>query len=398
MTAERTPFAVLMTALGESLGLPSPAAPNSGPNKPAPSNPVAQQQCTQKKRKRTVACGHCDACGRDDCGTCLNCLDKPKFGGQGIRKQSCLERKCRFPTSATITTLTVSTPDEPTYAEPRAPPKPANRDRQEWDEFWGAVDCCMRLQSSPNLGSTVVESFDHANKKTRSARCGGCQGCVRGDCGDCKNCLDKPKFGGRGIKKQACLSRVCCNPQEDGVESPDSSPNLGPSKPTKEGFYSADPSPYQPGCATPLTVDTSPPPLELPAPSPNCERSTRGFGSSGGKRVSFAEDQSGGCSPSGGILPEEAEAEATTGYSTDDEAEGGRRLWGAALERARYSPLLAPTRRDEAAQDAENRPAQRSNVHTVQEEGVAEALVLAACPSTAQVMPLMLLLSAGTAR
>ena len=97
MTAERTPFAVL-TALGESLGLPSPTGPNSGANKPAPPNPA--QQCLQKKRKRTVACGNCDACGRDDCGRCLNCLDKPKFGGQGIRKQSCLERKCRFPTSA----------------------------------------------------------------------------------------------------------------------------------------------------------------------------------------------------------------------------------------------------------------------------------------------------------
>ena len=220
MTAERTPFAVLMTALGESLGLSSPTAPNSGSNTPAPSNPAAQQQCTQKKRKRTVACGHCDACGRDDCGTCLNCLDKPKFGGQGIRKQSCLERKCRFPTSATITTITVSTPDGPTLAEPRPPPKPANRDRQEWDEFWGAVDCCMRLQSSPHLGSIITESADHANKKIRTARCGSCTGCVRGDCGECKNCLDKPKFGGRGIKKQACLQRVCCNPQEEGVESP----------------------------------------------------------------------------------------------------------------------------------------------------------------------------------
>ena len=225
MTAERTPFAVLMTALGESLGLPSPAAPNSGPYKPAPSNLVAQRQCSQKKRKRTVACGHCDACGRDDCGKCLNCLDKPKFGGQGIRKQSCLERKCRFPTSATITSLTVSTPDEPTPAEARPPPKPANRDRQEWDEFWGAVDCCMRLQSSPNLDSTIAEREEHASKKTRTARCGSCAGCVRGDCGQCKNCLDKPKFGGRGIKKQACLSRVCCNPQEhEGVESPGSSP------------------------------------------------------------------------------------------------------------------------------------------------------------------------------
>ena len=147
----------------------------------------------------------------------------------------------------------------------------------------------------------------------------------------------------------------------------------------------------------------SPPPLELPAPSPNCERSTRDFG--GGKRVSFAEDQSSGCGPSGSeaAAEEAAEAEAAaeaaaeaTGYATDDEAEGGRRLWGAALERARYSP----TRRDGTAHDAENRPAQRSHAHTVQEEGVAEALVLAACPSSpssAQAMPLMLLLSAGTA-
>ena len=34
------------------------------------------------------------------------------------------------------------------------------------------------------------------------------------DCGECKNCVDKPKFGGRGIKKQACEQRACSNPQE----------------------------------------------------------------------------------------------------------------------------------------------------------------------------------------
>ena len=42
----------------------------------------------QKKRKRTVACGKCDACCRDDCGRCLNCCDKPKFGGPGARRNS----------------------------------------------------------------------------------------------------------------------------------------------------------------------------------------------------------------------------------------------------------------------------------------------------------------------
>ena len=32
-----------------------------------------------------------------DCGTCINCKDKPKFGGVGIRKQRCVKKiKTRF--------------------------------------------------------------------------------------------------------------------------------------------------------------------------------------------------------------------------------------------------------------------------------------------------------------
>nr|XP_020650223.1 histone-lysine N-methyltransferase 2A [Pogona vitticeps] len=44
-------------------------------------------------------------------------------------------------------------------------------------------------------------------KGRRSRRCGQCPGCqVPEDCGVCTNCLDKPKFGGRNIKKQCCKS------------------------------------------------------------------------------------------------------------------------------------------------------------------------------------------------
>ena len=69
----------------------------------------------------------------------------------------------------------------------------------------------------------------HGGKKAHASRCGNCRGCMRGDCGECKNCLDKPKFGGRGIKKQACLRRACCNPQEEQEEH-DESPGSPPSR------------------------------------------------------------------------------------------------------------------------------------------------------------------------
>ena len=45
-------------------------------------------------RVRTSSCRACGPCTREDCGTCVACLDKPKFGGPGTRKQLCLLRRC----------------------------------------------------------------------------------------------------------------------------------------------------------------------------------------------------------------------------------------------------------------------------------------------------------------
>lgn len=63
-------------------------------------------------------------------------------------------------------------------------------------------------------------------KRLRSARCGQCRGCNSGDCGTCKNCLDKPKFGGPGCRKQACMSRTCSSPRvvDDEDEQPTDAP------------------------------------------------------------------------------------------------------------------------------------------------------------------------------
>ena len=40
-------------------------------------------------------------------------------------------------------------------------------------------------------------------------RCGACDGCTAEDCGECRFCIDKPKFGGKGVLKQACIFRSC---------------------------------------------------------------------------------------------------------------------------------------------------------------------------------------------
>lgn len=44
--------------------------------------------------KRSSRCGKCEGCLRVDCGKCIYCLDKKKFGGPGRRKKACKHKNC----------------------------------------------------------------------------------------------------------------------------------------------------------------------------------------------------------------------------------------------------------------------------------------------------------------
>ncbi len=46
------------------------------------------------KRARGSRCGKCEGCLRSDCGKCVYCRDKPKYGGPGKKKQRCALRTC----------------------------------------------------------------------------------------------------------------------------------------------------------------------------------------------------------------------------------------------------------------------------------------------------------------
>ena len=64
--------------------------------------------------KRRARCGECDACRRQDCGKCVNCLDKKKFSGYGRKKQCCVERKCKNLVHPNKVHLDVSSPQDDT--------------------------------------------------------------------------------------------------------------------------------------------------------------------------------------------------------------------------------------------------------------------------------------------
>jgi len=49
-------------------------------------------------------------------------------------------------------------------------------------------------------------------KQHRFNACRKCTGCLKSNCGECMYCLDMPRFGGHGVIKQKCETRVCVNP------------------------------------------------------------------------------------------------------------------------------------------------------------------------------------------
>ena len=94
------------------------------------------------------------------------------------------------------------------------------------DQPGGQVSGTMRSKASGGRGASSDAKKSAAGpvgaaggapkvKGLRQSRCGKCPGCLLEDCGVCKMCLDKPKFGGPGVKKQPCVKRTCDNMSYD---------------------------------------------------------------------------------------------------------------------------------------------------------------------------------------
>uniref|UniRef100_A0A8C7RS77 [histone H3]-lysine(4) N-methyltransferase n=1 Tax=Oncorhynchus mykiss TaxID=8022 RepID=A0A8C7RS77_ONCMY len=96
--------------LHERTGI-SPSGKNQGRSLSGPDSPGLLDQKVTKVRKsgagfakqkslgpfglRSRRCGICKGCNHEeDCGECMNCLDKPKFGGPNTKRQCCIYKRC----------------------------------------------------------------------------------------------------------------------------------------------------------------------------------------------------------------------------------------------------------------------------------------------------------------
>ncbi|GMR39912.1 hypothetical protein PMAYCL1PPCAC_10107, partial [Pristionchus mayeri] len=104
---------------------------------------------------RSQRCGVCRGCQCKPCGTCTYCQDSPQFGGPGVKKQSCIERRC------------------------------------------------LR----------VLENRLQRDAPTFKARvgCASCEDCRMPDCQICLVCLDKRFFDNRYMTGAMCAKKRCNN-------------------------------------------------------------------------------------------------------------------------------------------------------------------------------------------
>jgi hypothetical protein len=117
------------------------------PNVPSPS--------TTTSLNRSQRCGVCRGCQNKACGQCTFCMDSPQFGGPGVKKQSCIERRCH----------------------------------------------------------RVLENRLQRDAPTFKARigCNNCEDCRMADCQGCLVCLDKKFFGNRYMPNAMCAKKRCNN-------------------------------------------------------------------------------------------------------------------------------------------------------------------------------------------
>ncbi|KAL4169764.1 hypothetical protein KRP22_010679 [Phytophthora ramorum] len=215
----------------------------------APNVPPRKRTDSDRSRQRIGRCGKCAGCLAEDCMKCGHCQDMKKYGGPGLRKQSCKNRKCLNPKIWGYATRKRKRSKTKRASDPH---KSGNSTKGDSDD--DASNAYSSVESDGDSVSTTIyghgdsdeESLrysdaamdsprdlllpasdtlldDHlslsdlssrsGSARQRVVRCGECEGCHAPDCMKCPHCLDMKKYGGPGLRKQTCKNRKCNSPK-----------------------------------------------------------------------------------------------------------------------------------------------------------------------------------------
>ncbi|UMM25808.1 hypothetical protein L5515_005477 [Caenorhabditis briggsae] len=134
-----------------------PVASSMNRSQSRASCPQSTREMSSHRSTTSRRCGVCRGCQCKPCGQCTYCQDSPQFGGPGVKKQSCIERRC----------LRVL----------------ENRLQRDAPSFKARVGC------------------------------NACEDCRMQDCQICLVCLDKRFFENRHIPGAMCAKKRCNNAQ-----------------------------------------------------------------------------------------------------------------------------------------------------------------------------------------
>ncbi|RHZ25320.1 hypothetical protein DYB37_005610 [Aphanomyces astaci] len=215
---------------------PAPHTPGSAGSS-ASAKPSRRSTGGGGGKKRVTRCGKCAGCVSGDCMECGHCQDMKKYGGPGLRKQSCKNRKCTNPQvlgsvggdddSSKVRVEFDESESSGESSSESADPRRDSIDHSIDDGDADDDDDDDAPIKSPHAAKSKASRG--AASRTRVMRCGVCVGCVAGDCLKCRHCQDMKKYGGPGLRKQSCKSRKCVTPkvvllnqgQEDGDDDDD---------------------------------------------------------------------------------------------------------------------------------------------------------------------------------
>nr|XP_028567251.1 methyl-CpG-binding domain protein 1 isoform X12 [Podarcis muralis] len=161
--------------------------------------------------KKGLECGMCQACKiTEDCGSCHICLRRHKPGMKRqwkCLKRRCLKRKKKIPPKKDgYSTKKLTGKWKPTMErDPGGIPTVRQRKKQ-----LGAVKERKKPGRPPKHPTAQLKNNVQTSASRRNRKCGKCEACLlKMDCGRCDFCCDKPKFGGRNLKRQKCRWRQC---------------------------------------------------------------------------------------------------------------------------------------------------------------------------------------------